>query len=156
LKRENISGNFLVYYRAKTERTAIADMKKASAPILPQLREIIKRQGQYNISPDSYLFPILSKPGDPIQARRDIQQFIKTTNKYMKLIAEELEIEKPVTTYYARHSYATILMRSGAPVAYISEKLAHHNIKTTQTYLGSFENDTDMLIAQNLIPASNG
>lgn len=153
LKRSNISGDYLLYQRAKTERTAIADMKKASAPILPQIREIIKRQGVYNIAPDSYLFPILSKPGDAVQVRRDIQQFIKTTNKYMKLIAKELEIEKPITTYYARHSYATILMRAGAPVAYISEKLAHHNIKTTQNYLGSFENDTDMQFAQKLIPA---
>ncbi len=155
LKRENISGDFIVYNRAKTERTAIGDMKQASAPILPQIREIIKRQGQYNISPVSYLFPILSKPNDAAQVRREIRQFVKNTNRYLKLIAEELEIEKPVTTYYARHSYATILMRSGAPVAYISEKLAHHDIKTTQTYLGSFENDTDMKFAQSLIPASN-
>lgn len=153
LKRENISGNFLIYYRAKTERTAIGDLKQTSSPILPQIREIIKRQGQFNISPGSYLFPILSKPNDAAQVRRDIRQFVKTTNKFMKLIAKELEIEKPVTTYYARHSYATILMRAGAPVAYISEKLAHHNIKTTQTYLGSFENDTDMQMAQKLIPA---
>ena len=60
LKQENISGDHLVYYRAKTERTAIADMKKASAPILPLIREIIKRQGEYSVSPKGYLFPILS------------------------------------------------------------------------------------------------
>ena len=59
----------------------------------------------------------------------------------MKRIANKLEIDKPVTTYYARHSFATVLKRSGAQIEMISELLGHSNVQTTENYLDSFEND---------------
>lgn len=59
----------------------------------------------------------------------------------MKEIAKDLGIEKPITTYYARHSFATILKNSGAPVAMISQALGHSSLTTTQNYLAGFETD---------------
>jgi integrase len=44
-------------------------------------------------------------------------------------------------TYVARHSYATVLKRSGANISYISESLGHSNLKTTENYLASFEKE---------------
>jgi site-specific recombinase XerD len=58
----------------------------------------------------------------------------------MKIIAESIGIES-LTTYTARHSFATILKRSGASTEFISEALGHGNLKTTQNYLDSFEDD---------------
>jgi len=56
-----------------------------------------------------------------------------------------------VSTYYtARHSYATVLKRSGAPVSFISESLGHSDIKTTQSYLASFENEAKREITKKL------
>ena len=60
----------------------------------------------------------------------------------MKSIAEELGIKKPVTTYSARHSFATVLKRSGASMDVISEMLGHSNLKNTRLYLDSFEKET--------------
>ena len=60
----------------------------------------------------------------------------------MKSIAKHLKITKDVTTYAARHSFATILQRSGASTEFISEALGHSNVKTTQNYLGGFEDET--------------
>ena len=60
----------------------------------------------------------------------------------MKTIAEDLSIKKPVTTYAARHSFATVLKRSGASTELISEMLGHSNLKTTKNYLASFESET--------------
>ena len=60
----------------------------------------------------------------------------------MKAIAGDLEITKPVTTYAARHSFATVLKRSGASMELISEMLGHSNLKTTKSYLASFESET--------------
>jgi hypothetical protein len=59
----------------------------------------------------------------------------------MKVIASKLGIEKPVTSNVARHSFATVLKRSGANISLISEMLGHGSLKTTQIYLDSFEND---------------
>lgn len=60
----------------------------------------------------------------------------------MKKNAQTLEINTPVTTYVARHSFFTILLRNGASVEFISESLWHADIKTTQNYLGSFDIET--------------
>ena len=46
-----------------------------------------------------------------------------------------------ISTYTVRHSYATVLKRSGANIAYISESLGHSELKTTQNYLASFEHE---------------
>jgi site-specific recombinase XerD len=59
----------------------------------------------------------------------------------MKRIAEKLEITSPCTNYVARHSFATILLQSKAPIAFISKALGHSNLATTKAYLGSFEDD---------------
>jgi site-specific recombinase XerD len=61
-------------------------------------------------------------------------------NKDLKEIAALAKIEFNLTTYVARHSYATVLKRSGVATAVISEALGHQNEKTTQIYLDSFEN----------------
>ena len=59
----------------------------------------------------------------------------------MKRIATNLEINKSVSSIYARHSFSTILLRSGEAVEKISEMLGHAKIGTTQKYLGSFEDE---------------
>lgn len=58
----------------------------------------------------------------------------------MKLIGKELKIEMGLTSYVARHSFATVLKNSGVNIALISEALGHSELSTTQIYLDSFEN----------------
>ena len=53
----------------------------------------------------------------------------------MKRILKKLEIDKKVTTYVARHTFSTVLKRSGASTEFIQEALGHSNIKTTENYL---------------------
>ncbi len=50
-------------------------------------------------------------------------------------------IEKKVTTYVARHSFSTILKKSGASTEFIQEALGHTDVKTTQNYLDSFDKE---------------
>ena len=59
----------------------------------------------------------------------------------MSRIAEELGIDADVNTYSARHSFATSLLKSNALLAFISKSLGHTNIKTTESYLGSFDDE---------------
>ena len=58
----------------------------------------------------------------------------------MARVAEALGIDH-ISTYTARHSFATVLKRAGANIAYISESLGHQDLKTTENYLASFERD---------------
>ena len=69
----------------------------------------------------------------------------------MKVLASELEIEADMTTYVARHSFATILKNSGVNISLISEMLGHTDLKTTQIYLDSFENTQMEAAMSNLL-----
>ena len=60
-------------------------------------------------------------------------------NKELKLLASELEIDADVTTYVARHSFASILKNTGVNIALISQALGHQDIKTTEIYLSKFD-----------------
>ena len=46
----------------------------------------------------------------------------------MKQIAAELGICKPITTYYAQHSFATILKNSGVSKGFICEAIIRNEI----------------------------
>ncbi len=52
-----------------------------------------------------------------------------------------LFLAQPITFHVARHSFATVLKRSGANISYISESLGHSDLKTTEAYLASFEKE---------------
>ena len=71
-----------------------------------------------------------------------IALLVHLINEHMKEIAIALLIDKPITTYYARHSFTTILKNSGASTEFISEALGHSSLATTKNYLTGFEHDT--------------
>ena len=98
------------------------------------------------------VFPVLKKSMSKEDKLKVKNQFIKTINKYMKKIGADIGYDKPLTTYSARHSYATILKRSGAPLGFISESLGHKSLQTTEAYLDSFEDETRRKYAEMLVP----
>ena len=140
LKYENIRGDILEYERAKTARTK-RTVEPIRIVITEDVRKIIKKWGNKNKDAKNYIFPILPKGIEPARERQLIQQLTQVINCHMKSIAGKLEIENDVTTYAARHSFATILKRSGASTEFISESLGHSNLKTTQSYLAGFEDE---------------
>jgi len=153
LKWENISGDILTYQREKTKRTR-RDSKKIVVSLKPETWKIINKYGKRSIVPDSYIFPHYENEMTPERKQEVSQQLIKTINKYMKRIARNVGINKEVTTYYARHSFATILKQSGADISMISDLLGHSNLSVTENYLDGFENDqikkqTDVLTSFN-------
>ncbi len=139
LKKDNIDGDYLHLVRAKTQHTNRAASKQISIFISDDLKIIIKR---YQRKDSAYLFPILEEGQDGLKQHKLIAQFIKMVNEYIGLIAKEVKIDKHVTTYFARHSFATVLKRSGASTEMISESLGHSSMSTTSSYLDSFEDET--------------
>ena len=151
LKWSNIDEQTITYERAKTQRSN-KEEKKISIALKPQTWDIIKKWGQPSISKDAYIFPHL-KAGMTAEKERTIYQGLtKLINKYIKQITSEIGINKNVTTYFARHSFATVLKRSGSNSEVIKELLGHSSLKVTDSYLDSFEMDhiqkeTDALTA---------
>lgn len=135
LKQENIFENRIQYIRQKTG-------KKISLQISPEANRILSRYEKFS-NHNGYLFPILDTRihKTAIQKQNRIHKILGKTDKELKEIAEICKISTNLTTYVARHSFATVLKKSGVNVSLISEALGHSDINTTQIYLDCFENE---------------
>jgi integrase len=151
LKRKNIDGEMIRFVREKTKRTAQGNQNKISIYINDNVKSIINKWGNKDVSPEAYIFPIISTSDTAEIQVKKIEQFIQNTNKNMKKICAALGIEKTVTTYHCRHSAATVLKRSGASLEQIQEALGHSTSTITQKYLDSFEDETKKQLAKALL-----
>jgi site-specific recombinase XerD len=155
LKFKNISDEFLSFERAKTIRSTRTNPKLITVYINDDIRAIIRKWSNWDKSRENYVFPIL-KPGlTPSQQRDRIKEFTRDVNDGIKSICIEAGIEEHVTTYSARHSFSTVLKRSGASIEFISEALGHTDVKTTESYLDSFENEMKKEFSNSLLAFKN-
>lgn len=53
-------------------------------------------------------------------------------NQYLKIVAQAAGINKPVSTHYARHTGATLLLNSGVPMLVVSKICGHSSTKMTE------------------------
>ncbi|MEI7587126.1 tyrosine-type recombinase/integrase [Runella sp.] len=138
LKRSNLTADYLHFERTKTK---VSNKKPLiiSVKLRDEMRQIMERHGHTDKNKNAYLFPFLVKCKDSKEEKQAIHQVIKMTNKYMKRIGEKLGIEGDLNTYAARHSFATTLQRTGAPISFIQGKLGHKKSTTTEIYLAGFE-----------------
>ena len=152
LRYRNIdfANDTITFQRAKTENSR-RDQKSIKAILLPQARQIIERWGNKPMTESAYVFPVLHDSMIPAKQLHEKKLFLQVINKYMKRIGTKLGIEIKLTTYVARHTFATVLKRSGAPIEFISESLGHSDLKTTESYLDSFEDSTKRQWAQALV-----
>lgn len=131
LTTKNIVGGRLVYYRKKTGKLIN----------LPLGTDALKILEHYNKQGVAYIFPILSSIHKTEQMKLNrLHKVITKVNRALKHIGEELGLPIKLTTYVARHSFATVLKRAGVSTSIISESLGHSSEKITQIYLDSFEN----------------
>lgn len=139
LKHSNIQNGEIYFIRAKTIKTSKVK-KEICAVVTPEMQAILDRWGNPDKKSDSYIFNFLKGGETPIQIKKRVRDVISNCNRHLRKIGKTLNIEG-LSTYTARHSYATVLKRSGANIAYISESLGHNDLKTTENYLASFERD---------------
>lgn len=140
LKFKNVTRKSISFIRKKTAKNR-KEVKPVVAPVTEEIKRILDKWSNTDKSQDNYVFSILE---DGISAKLEkskIKWIVKQTNKYMQDLAKELDIEENITTYTARHSFSTVLKRSGVSTEFISESLGHSDLKTTENYLDSFEDD---------------
>lgn len=155
LKYKNIHDEYLVFERSKTERALRSDPKPITVFINDDMKAIIERWGNKDKSPNNYIFPVMEPGISPLRQYELIQLLVSFINNWMKHILKNLEIDKKGTTYVARHTFSTVLKRSGASTEYIQEALGHSDIKTTENYLDSFEKEVKKEFAQRLTSFKN-
>ncbi|GHV40075.1 tyrosine recombinase [Bacteroidia bacterium] len=145
LTLNNVIDRHLSYKRKKTS-------KQVTIPLVNTASDIMNR---YSLDSDNtgYIFPVLNKNihKTEIQRYNRVHKVMGKVNKALKEISKIIGEEVNLTTYVARHSYATVLKRSGVSTSIISESLGHSSEKVTQIYLDSFENEQIDKAMENLL-----
>ena len=126
LTNENIQNGRLHYIRQKTK-------KPIKIGIPQEAMQIIEK---YSKESKGYLFPILDSKihKTALQKQNRIHKILGKVNKNLKLLAAQLGVEANLTTYVARHSFASVLKKSGVNIALISEALGHSDTRQPSIY----------------------
>jgi integrase len=122
--------------------------------LLPPVAAIIATFRAFTYAgPDSYIFPILdeAKHKTLTQVKNRLHKILGQVNQDLKVLAPLAGISTSLTTYVARHSFATSLKRSGVAIAIISDTMGHTSEQTTRDYLDEFTSDTLDAAFENLL-----
>lgn len=143
LEEGNIADGRLSYIRQKTGRRIRIGLPSPALAIIEKYKN--QRQG--------YLFPIFDRSLHitPKQKQYRIHKALAKINEHLRFIGQQLNLPIDLTTYVARHSFATVLKKSGVDIAMISEMLGHADLTTTQIYLDSFDDDQVDEAMKNLL-----
>lgn len=129
LKKTDLKCSMVNYNRRKTHQNLNIEWMKPMQTIIDKYAE------QTKDSP--YLLPILTgKESSPYTAYRKVEH---NTNYNLKKIGEMVGLKIPLTTYVARHTWASVALHMNIPIATISEGMGHNSFKTTQIYLQSLD-----------------
>lgn len=148
LRYKNIVEDMIIFERVKTTKT---QRKRVSIIVIlrGEVKSIIDRWGNKSNNPNDYIFPILRDGLTPAQIKERIRDFVFAINKGLKIACNDLKIPA-ITTYSARHTFATIARNKGASTEFIQEALGHSDSKTTKAYLDSFDIETKRKVANLL------
>ncbi len=143
LTQENIVNGRLHYIRQKTGKLIKIGIPQEAMLII----EKYAKEG------NGYLFPILNVKvhKTALQKQNRIHKIRGKVNEVLRILGKRLGIEANITTYVARHSFASVLKKSGVNIALISEALGHSDLATTQIYLDSFDNEQVDEAMKNLL-----
>ena len=129
LKRTSLKNGYISYYRHKTGQLL-------NVKVEPAIQNILER---YSENSRYYLFPILVS-ANYVKAYDEYKVAINRYNRNLKILSVKLNLEVPLTSYVARHSWATTARDSNIPIYVISAALGHTSEKTTRIYLSEIDN----------------
>ena len=127
LKKTDLRNGVLAYRRKKTGQQLYVKWEKP-------MQDIVDR---YQDATSPYLLPIIKTPckGE----RRQYLNAIHLTNRHLRIIGDMAGSPIPLTTYVARHCWASIAKSRNIPIATISEAMGHDSESTTRIYLASLD-----------------
>lgn len=138
LKKKDLQNGILSYRRQKTRQQLFIKWEHP-------MQEIINR---YDTQGSPYLLPIIRD--QETDGRKQYKKTAHWVNQKLKKLGKLLGLSIPLTTYVARHAWASIAKSKNVSVSVISEAMGHDSENTTRIYLASL--DTSLVDkANNLI-----
>ena len=126
LKKSDIYNGVLTYSRHKSKQF----IRIAVTPQMQELMDKYETEGKY-------VFPIIRD--DSSSEYTQYRLALGRINRHLKRIAAMIDVKIPLTTYTARHTWATLARDCGAPVSVISAGLGHTSEEMTRIYLKEFD-----------------
>lgn len=126
LKKTDLQNGILTYCRRKTGQRLTVKWEKC-------MEEIISK---YPSNSSAYLLPIIKEKRNE---RKQYDNALHLVNYRLKDLSGMLKLQRPLTMYVARHSWASAAKVRNVPLSVISEGMGHDSEKTTQIYLASLE-----------------
>jgi len=120
LKKSQVRDGHIEYYRHKTRQ-------RVRVALNPACRKIINK---YSKAGSPFLFPILKEQTD-----KDYRYALGRYNRALRRLSNLLRLDRPLTSYIPRHSWATIAYKGGLELSAISKVLGHTNPNTTLLYI---------------------
>ena len=134
LKWSDIQDGRIYYIRSKTKG-------HFNIEVTDKVLEILNYYKSQNRTTE-YVFPILLKEDlTPRQIAYRKHKVLGRYNQKLKEIAKIANVEKNISSYTFRHSFATILKQMGTRTDVISELMGHSDVQITMTYLKEFDNE---------------
>lgn len=124
LKKSQMKDGYITYYRQKTRRMV-------RIKVTPELKELLDR---LSTEDSPYLLPILTSE-DTQEARKEYRRFYQRYSRALARISEILGNGVHLTSYVARHSWASIAYKNGVDINVIARALGHANTNITYTYI---------------------
>ena len=145
LRWSDIYGKSFQYIRNKTD--VLLKIKLPDSPIIKEILDFYRLYRPYNTD---LIFPILKKNENEYtelelyNRKRDVRTYY---NKQLKKILKLCKIDKNITFYTARHTFATAALRNDVNINIIKQSLGHKRLSTTENYLEDFhDNEVDQVI----------
>jgi len=151
LKYENLHGEKLIYTREKTKRTSKTNLKPVVVFLNDYSKNFIEQYGNKEKKKTNLIFDIFTKEMSEEERYKKSHNFTRFLNQHLKLLAKANDLPEDISTYWARHSFATNSIRSGASLEQISQALNHHDLATTKGYFAGFEDDAMRALTDNLM-----
>ena len=126
LKKTDLQNGILTYRRRKTGQELTIKWEKCMAEIIAKYLE----------NKTDFLLPIIKEEGND---RRQYDNALHLVNYRLKELSTMLKLQRPLTMYVARHSWASAAKAKNVPLSVISEGMGHDSEATTQIYLASLE-----------------
>ena len=126
LKKSDLKNGILTYRRRKTGQELSIKWEKCMAEII----------AKYPENKTDFLLPIIKEEGNE---RRQYDNALHLVNYRLKELSTMLKLQRPLTMYVARHSWASAAKANNVPLSVISEGMGHDSEATTQIYLASLE-----------------
>ena len=132
LRKSDLHDNVITYRRRKTGRPL-------SVTLTPEAMAILKRYMNRDSS-SPYLFSLLESREGTKEAYREYQLALRNFNYQLMILKQVLGLTSEVSSYTARHTWATMAYYCEVHPGVISEAMGHSSITVTETYLKPFKN----------------